>query len=73
MSSRASTLSQAFHKFWSKLTGKRRATPGTLAPSEVVLHDPAAQRPHDLDDPFVDPKAQARMGDAIASVAQKKK
>jgi hypothetical protein len=36
------------------------------------LHDPAASRPHDLDDPFFDPKVQERMGNVIAVAAQKK-
>jgi hypothetical protein len=73
MSSRVSTLSQVFRNCWSAVTGKKHSARETLYPSEVVLHDPGAQRPHDLDDPFVDPTAQARMGDAIASAMEKKK
>jgi hypothetical protein len=66
--SRARTLLQRAGKYWSKFTGqnKKHASAG------VVLHDPGAQGPHDLDDPFFDPKVQARIGDAIASATQKK-
>jgi len=38
----------------------------------VVLHDPAAKRAHDLDDPFFDDKVQARMADVIADAGHKK-
>jgi hypothetical protein len=40
--------------------------------AEVIVHDPAAQDPHDLDDPFFDPKVQSRMADVIAGNAGKK-
>jgi hypothetical protein len=64
-------FSQSFRNLWSAMLGRRPAgdTPST---PDVVLHDPASQRPHDLDDPFVDPKAQARVGDAIANAARNK-
>jgi hypothetical protein len=39
---------------------------------QYFLHDPAASRPHDLDDPFFDPKAQERMAEVIAVSARKK-
>jgi hypothetical protein len=64
--SRARTLLQRVGKYWSKFTGQNKKH------AAVVLHDPAAQGPHDLDDPFFDPKVQARIGDAIASATQKK-
>jgi len=38
----------------------------------VVIHDPAAKRPHDLDDPFFDSTVQTRIGDVIAHAGQKK-
>jgi hypothetical protein len=72
MSGSAASLSQAFRQFWSVLTGKKLVGSETRALSDVVLHDPAAQRPHDLDDPFVDPKVQTRIGDAIANAATRK-
>lgn len=49
-----------------------RKPPAADQASGVVLHDPAAQRPHDLDDPFFDPKVQARIAEAITNAAQKK-
>jgi hypothetical protein len=50
--------------FWQAVT--RHWVP---ARPKVVLHDPAARRPHDLDDPFFDEKVQIRMGDLIAHAA----
>lgn len=38
----------------------------------VIVHDPAAQRAHDLDDPFFDDKVQTRIGDVIAGTGPKK-
>ena len=54
--------------FWSAMT-RRQSEP---AKPPVVIHDPAAQRPHDLDDPFFDPAVQTRVGDVIANAGQKK-
>jgi hypothetical protein len=51
---------------WATLTRKR----SRRAPS-VIVHDPAASRPHDLDDPYYDPKIQSRFGDLIARGARK--
>ncbi len=44
---------------------------GVKAPAagDVILHDPARHRPHDLDDPFFDASVQARMGETIARAA----
>jgi hypothetical protein len=58
------SISHAARKFWTGLTGPN-------APA-VVLHDPAAQRPRDLDDPFFDDKAQKRMANVISHASQKK-
>jgi hypothetical protein len=58
------SISQSARKFWSGLTGQ-------TAPA-VVLHDPAAQRPRDLDDPFFNDKEQKRMADVISHAGQKK-
>jgi hypothetical protein len=41
------------------------------APNDVIVHDPGAARPHDLDDPFLDPAVQSRIGDVIANKAVK--
>jgi hypothetical protein len=37
----------------------------------VIIHDPAAACPHDLDDPYFDPKIQNRFADLIARAASK--
>ena len=61
---------QTARGFWFAITRRKQSerakTPG------VILHDPGAQGPHDLDDPFFDPKVQARMADVIAENAAKK-
>ena len=56
-------------RLWSAVTGG--AAPASEFP-DVLVHDPAAERPHDLDDPFFDGDVQTRMGDVIASAGQKK-
>jgi len=56
---------QTVRGFWFAIT-KQKTSP------EVIVHDPAAQRPHDLDDPFFDPKVQSRIADVIAKNAAKK-
>jgi hypothetical protein len=53
---------------WSKFA--RRGP--SLGASGVLLHDPAASSPHDLDDPFFDPAVQSRVATMIAGAAQKK-
>ena len=50
---------------------RREPAPKPVQP-EVIVHDPAAEKPHDLDDPFFDPKVQSRMADVIAGNAAKK-
>jgi len=39
-------------------------------PPQVVVHDPAAAEPRNLDDTFFDEKAQERVGKAIASATK---
>jgi hypothetical protein len=63
------SLLQTVRGFWFAIIGQRnraRALP------KVIVHDPAAQGPHDLDDPFIDPKVQSRVGDVVARNAGKK-
>ena len=38
----------------------------------IIHHDPAAARARDLDDPFLDPEAQARVAKIIAGAAREK-
>jgi len=39
---------------------------------EVIHYDPAAARPHDLDDPFFDPEVQKRVANIIAGAARER-
>lgn len=57
-------LPQFIQRIWSKL----------IAPSapEIIVHDPHADEPHDLDDPFFDQKVRERTADIIAKAARKK-
>ena len=64
------TMSQLVRGLWAAVAAPAR--PPSLAADTVVVHDPAAKRPHNLDDPFVDPRAQTRMANVIAEAAQKK-
>jgi hypothetical protein len=64
------TMSQLVRGLWAAVATPAR--PPSLPADTVIVHDPDAKRPHDLDDPFVDPRAQARMANAIAEAAQKK-
>ena len=58
---------QTFRNLWFAMTGQNEP-----AAPDVVIHDPAAQRAHDLDDPFFDDKVQTRIADVIASTGNKK-
>ena len=54
---------EAFARFWSTIAGSCSSR------SAVTFYDPAASRPHDLDDPFFDRKVQEGVGRAIAEAA----
>lgn len=56
------TMSGWLRRLWSGDAAGRRDVPA------VIVHDPAAAAPHDLDDPFFDRGVQARMADVIAGV-----
>jgi hypothetical protein len=62
-------LAQTIRHFWFAMTGQGSVR--VPASPEVIVHDPGAERPHDLDDPFFDPKVQSRMAGVIASNAKK--
>lgn len=67
---KAPFMTGMFRTIWQKL---RDAVAGQPAPREMpdaILHDPAKDGPHDLDDPFHDAKAQKRVGDVIANSVQ---
>ena len=65
------SLAQMVRSLWLAVTGQRAARQPTSP--QVIVHDPGAERPHDLDDPFFDPKVQSRMADVIATNAAKEK
>lgn len=53
------------------LIGKLRSLfTGRPALHEIIVHDPAAQEPHDLDDPFFDQEVQQRVASVIAKGAK---
>jgi len=63
------SLAQTIRHFWSTITGQDSHEP---IPPEVIVYDPGAERPHDLDDPFFDPQVQSRMASVIAYNAKKR-
>ena len=63
------SLAHTIRHFWSAMTGQYAVRESAWP--KVIVHDPGAARPHDLDDPFFDPKVQARMAGVIASNAKK--
>ncbi len=71
MAARAQT--KPYHpvrSFWSTVTRRQQAA--QAARPKVVRHDPAARRPHDLDDPFFEEKVQIRIADFIAHAGHKR-
>lgn len=38
----------------------------------VIIHDPDSLKPHDLDDPFFDPKVRERVGTVIANAVMRR-
>jgi hypothetical protein len=63
------SLAHTLRHFWSAMT-RQDAVRGPASP-EVIVYDPDAARPHDLDDPFFDPKVQESMASVIATNAKK--
>jgi len=68
MSGLAQSITQTLRKLWQTATGAD--APPALP--EVTVHDLAARRAHDLDDPFFDDEVQTRIGDVIAGAGHKK-
>ena len=60
-------LAQKARKLFS--AAKDKSEPAAPA---VIVHDPAAQRAHDLDDPFFDYDVQKRVADVITGAGRKK-
>ena len=59
--------SRIARQFWATLIARLTSRPLP----KVLLHDPAASRPHDLDDPFFDPNVQRRIADFIVGAVGK--
>jgi len=64
------SFTQTIRHFWSAMT-TQDSVRAPVSP-EVIVHDPGAERPHDLDDPFFDPKVQSRMASVITENAKKR-
>jgi hypothetical protein len=60
------TLSRMGRQLWASLTKMSSRRP------EALVGDPAASRPQDLDNPFVDANAQRRVADVIARAAEQR-
>ena len=63
-------IADTIRHFWLAMIQQDSREP---APPQVIVHDPAAALPHDLDDPFFDPEVQARMAGVIANYAKKQR
>ena len=63
------TLAQRFRDVWFSVTAPQASKPEY---PEVIVHDPAAQQPHNLDDPFFDSGVQSRVARVIANNASTK-
>lgn len=70
MTGPTSKLSDLVRNLWASVKTPDPAPKRTLP--EVIVHDPEARLPHDLDDPFFDRKVQERMADVIAQSSDKK-
>jgi hypothetical protein len=57
---------------WAKLIAPSDPK-AALAVSSVIVHDPEAQKAHDLDDPFFDRNVQSRIADVIVHASQHQK
>lgn len=62
------TMSEVVRNLWAAVADKR--APDRAVP-EVIIHDPEAKLPHDLDDPFFDRGVQSRTGDVISNANKK--
>lgn len=57
---------------WRFLRGRTGSRAPGIVPDQVITHDPAASKPHDLDDPFHSPEVQENIGKIIAQTRMKK-
>jgi hypothetical protein len=68
-----SSLFRIVRRLADRLRGNRPNEKPSMPASGFLLHDPASSGPHDLDDPYIDPKAQERVAGVIAESARKPK
>jgi len=69
MSGPIKSMSQLVRNLWT--TAAAPPQPSTRPAPEIIVHDPEAKLPHDLDDPFFDRKVQSRMAAVIAHAKKK--
>jgi hypothetical protein len=67
MANPARSLLCSAHNAWLTLIGRNR---GSHRNKEVFLHDPEAEKPKNLDDPFHDAATQERVAKVIARAAR---
>jgi hypothetical protein len=65
----AHSLIRAARHMWSAVIRRTRAGKTDRIPG-VIVHDPDAQKARNLDDPFLDAKAQDRVAELIAQAAR---
>ncbi len=63
------SVAQLIRNLWTTLASSE--PPARRPVPQVIVHDPEAKLPHDLDDPFFDRKVQSRMADVIAHANKK--
>lgn len=63
-------LIESARTFWLHVTGRAWRDRAKPLP-DVIVHDPDASRPRDLDDSFHDPEIQSRVAKVIARSAGK--
>jgi hypothetical protein len=69
MSGPVKSMSQLMRDLWAAMVSPSSTSAQPTPP--VIVHDPQAKLPHDLDDPFFDRQVQSRMADVIAQANKK--
>ena len=70
MSQPMSIIARSLKGVWCAVFGGDRTRAG---PPDVIFHDPAADKAQNLDNPFIDPKAQRRIGEFIGDQSKRAK
>jgi len=61
-------MSMAVRKLWSAVFEQMQPDDAPV----VVVHDPSAAEPHNLDDPFLDDQVRGRIAGVIANTGNRK-